>query len=76
MVNIDKGKYKHYKGSFYEVIGTATHSEDESLVVVYRPLYGEGLLWVRPYEMFIGKVQTNSGECDRFTFISADIDPT
>jgi len=71
MVNIKKGKYKHYKGGFYEVIDIVRHSEDESLLVLYRPLYGEGLLWVRPYDMFIGQVQTQNGERKRFAYVSA-----
>ena len=71
MVNIKKGKYKHYKGKFYEVIDLVRHSEDESLLVLYRPLYGEGLLWVRPYDMFIGQVQTQNGERKRFAYVSA-----
>lgn len=69
MLNIKKGKYKHYKGHLYEVIDTVQHSEDESFLVLYRPLYGDMRLWVRPYDMFVGKVKTDSGECDRFSFI-------
>ena len=42
------GRYRHYKGNFYEVIGTARHSETEEVMVVYRCLYGDGSLWVRP----------------------------
>ena len=71
MVNIKKGKYKHYKGGLYEVIDLVRHSEDESLLVLYRPLYGEGLLWVRPHDMFLGKVQTQNGERERFAYVSA-----
>ena len=41
------GRYRHFKGNVYEVIGIARHSEDESPVVVYRALYGDGGLWVR-----------------------------
>lgn len=73
MKSIQKGKYKHYKGSFYEVIDTVRHSEDESLLVLYRPLYGEGKLWVRPYDMFVGKVSINNEECERFCFVSESI---
>ena len=46
------GRYRHFKGNVYEVIGIARHSEDESPVVVYRALYGDGGLWVRPAEMW------------------------
>ena len=50
------GKYRHFKGNYYQVIGVATHSEIQEKLVVYQPLYGEGGLWVRPYEMFAGEV--------------------
>ena len=50
------GKYRHFKGNYYQVMGVATHSETQEKLVVYQPLYGEGGLWVRPYEMFAGEV--------------------
>jgi hypothetical protein len=46
------GKYRHYKGNYYDVIGVARHSETEEELVVYRPQYGEQKLWVRPLSMF------------------------
>jgi len=49
---IEPGLYRHYKGNDYEVIGVATHSETEEALVVYRALYGEFGLWVRPLAMF------------------------
>ena len=49
---IPAGKYRHYKGNFYEVIGIARHSETLEPMVVYRALYGEGGIWVRPAEMW------------------------
>jgi len=49
---IEPGLYRHYKGNDYEVLGVATHSETEEVVVVYRALYGEFGLWVRPLAMF------------------------
>jgi hypothetical protein len=52
------------------VLDIAIHSEDESVLVLYRPLYGEGLLWVRPYDMFFEKVIVNGAEKNRFSFIS------
>ncbi|MBD3809037.1 MAG: DUF1653 domain-containing protein [Sulfuricurvum sp.] len=52
MYVVEKGLYRHYKGKYYEVIGEAKHSETGELLVVYRPLYGERGLWVRPYKMF------------------------
>ncbi|KEA62806.1 hypothetical protein ADIMK_3278 [Marinobacterium lacunae] len=62
------GLYRHYKGMDYEVIGTARHSETEEWMVVYRALYGDFGLWVRPLSMFVEKVTLESGECvSRFT---------
>lgn len=46
------GRYRHYKGGEYEVIGVARHSETLAPLVLYRPLYNNSGLWVRPYEMF------------------------
>lgn len=61
------GIYTHYKGNRYEVIGVATHSETGESVVVYRPLYGEGALWVRPLTMFMENVTLADGSvCPRF----------
>ena len=66
---IKKGRYKHYKGQYYEVIDIVQHSEDESFLVLYRPLYGERKLWVRPYEMFVGKVSVGGVQYERFALI-------
>jgi hypothetical protein len=60
------GRYRHYKGGEYEVIGVARHSETLEPMVVYRPLYNATGLWVRPYEMFVGTVQVNGREMQRF----------
>ena len=49
---LKEGIYRHYKGNEYEVMGVAKHSETEELHVVYRALYGDYGLWVRPLEMF------------------------
>ena len=49
---IPAGRYRHYKGNEYEVIGVAKHSETLEAVVIYRALYGEGGMWVRPAEMW------------------------
>lgn len=46
------GIYRHYKGKDYEVLGVARHSESDEPFVVYRPLYGERQLWIRPLDMF------------------------
>ena len=61
------GKYRHYKGNDYEVIDVATHSETREPMVVYRPLYGEGALWVRPLAMFIEEVTVDGKPMPRFT---------
>ncbi|GGO64140.1 DUF1653 domain-containing protein [Bowmanella pacifica] len=66
---LQPGRYRHYKGRDYEVIGVARHSEDESLLVVYRPLYGEQGLWVRPLSMFSETVNVSGQPVKRFTFI-------
>ncbi|WP_100644449.1 DUF1653 domain-containing protein [Alteromonas facilis] len=63
------GRYRHYKGNEYEVIDVAIHSEDESLLVVYRPLYGEGKLWVRPLSMFTENVNVDGKTMPRFAYI-------
>jgi len=65
------GKYKHYKGNFYEVIGVAHHSETLEELVVYRALYmhekyGDNSLWVRPKKMFLENVTIDGKEIPRF----------
>ncbi len=65
------GRYRHYKGRDYDVIGVARHSETLEPVVVYRPLYGEGALWVRPYAMFVETVDVDGVEVLRFAPVSA-----
>ncbi len=59
-------KYRHYKGGEYEFIGLARHSEDESEYVVYRPLYNDSGLWVRPKKMFFEEVTVNGKKVPRF----------
>ena len=63
---VEPGRYRHYKGNFYLVIGTARHSESDELLVVYRPLYGEGGLWVRPEPMFAELVEVEGELVPRF----------
>lgn len=65
---IKLGKYRHYKGKEYEVIGTAKHSETQEEMVVYRALYGEQQLWIRPLSMFNEKLVLNGVEKPRFEF--------
>ncbi|MDP2704418.1 MAG: DUF1653 domain-containing protein [bacterium] len=64
------GKYKHYKGREYEMIGIATHSETMEELVIYRALYGESKLWVRPKKMFAEKVEVNGKKVKRFKFLN------
>jgi len=63
---ITPGTYRHYKGSLYEVIDVARHSETEEQLVVYRALYGERGLWVRPLAMFSETVVVDGAERPRF----------
>ncbi|MCC2638917.1 MAG: hypothetical protein K0Q68_2636 [Moraxellaceae bacterium] len=62
------GRYRHYKGQDYEVAFLARHSESEEVLVVYRPLYGAGEWWVRPYAMFAGTVMVEGRELPRFDY--------
>jgi len=68
---IPPGKYTHYKGKEYEVMGMALHSETLEKMVVYKPLYStpdipEGTLWVRPLDMFMESVEVNGKTVPRF----------
>ena len=69
MVKIKSGKYKHYKGAEYEVLGTAKHSETLEEFVVYKALYGEGELWIRPLKMFLEEVNFGGKKVLRFKYI-------
>jgi hypothetical protein len=68
-MEIRLGKYRHFKGMEYEVIGVAKHSETLAPMVVYRALYGEGGLWVRPAEMWNETVTRDGKTQPRFTYI-------
>ncbi len=68
---LPSGRYRHYKGGEYEVIGIAKHSETHEPHVVYRPLYGEGGLWVRPLAMFVEDVVIDGVTMPRFKSIQA-----
>ncbi|WP_290523807.1 DUF1653 domain-containing protein [Alcanivorax sp.] len=69
MSEIKPGRYRHYKGNDYQVIGTATHSETEETLVVYFPLYGDRALWVRPLSMFIETVEKEGEVIPRFAWV-------
>ena len=67
--NIKTGKYKHYKGKMYEVVGLAHHSESLEPLVVYKALYnseefGQNAIWVRPFDMFMEKVNVDGKDID------------
>lgn len=68
MDEIKPGKYKHYKGDFYEVIYVARHSETKEELVIYRSLKDK-FLWARPKGMFLEKIIIDGKETPRFTFI-------
>ena len=63
---VEIGKYRHYKGNFYEVIGTVKHSETLEELVLYKQLYGEGALWVRPISMFLETITIDGQIKPRF----------
>ena len=65
-MSITPGTYRHYKGNLYEVVDVATHSETEERLVVYRALYGERGLWVRPIAMFTETVVLDGETVPRF----------
>ena len=65
-MSIELGKYRHYKGNFYEVIGVVKHSETLEELVLYKQLYGEGALWVRPLSMFLETISVDGLTKSRF----------
>jgi len=69
MDEIKLGKYRHFKGREYDVLGIAKHSETLEDLVVYRALYGEGGLWVRPASMWNESVEREGKTFLRFTYI-------
>ena len=64
------GRYRHYKGRDYEVLGVVRHSETREPLVLYRPLYDDSGLWVRPHEMFFGELEVAGRRQRRFAPIS------
>ncbi len=70
MESIKPGRYRHFKGKEYEVLGVARHSETEEELVVYRALYGDFGLWVRPVSMWNETVERDGKTFRRFTYIS------
>ena len=68
-MEIKPGKYRHFKGREYEVLFTARHSETEEEMVVYRMLYGDYSVWVRPASMWNETVEREAQSFKRFTYI-------
>jgi hypothetical protein len=68
-MTVKTGLYEHYKGNKYQVIDVATHSETEEKLVVYRPMYGDMALWVRPLAMFVESVEIDGKATPRFKFL-------
>lgn len=66
---IPLGRYRHYKGRDYSVVGFARHSETEEVMVLYVPLYGEGGYWVRPLTMFTESVMHEGRQVPRFALV-------
>ena len=60
------GRYRHYKGGEYEVLGVVRHSESLEPLVLYRPLYNTSGMWVRPHAMFLETVEVYGAEVPRF----------
>ena len=67
---IELGRYQHFKGSYYQVLHLAKHSETEELLVVYQPEYGERDIWVRPLSMFNETLTKNNKIVKRFSKVS------
>jgi hypothetical protein len=70
MNHVKTGRYRHYKGKEYTVIGVARHSETEEELVVYRKEYGDQGLWVRPKAMFLETVEVDGQKIPRFQYLS------
>ena len=71
MADIQPGRYRHFKGNEYQVLGIARHSETLEELVVYRALYGDGGLWVRPASMWTETVERDGRVQPRFVRIEA-----
>jgi len=71
---LPRGRYRHCKGGEYEVVDVVRHSETLEPLVLYRALYGERGLWVRPFAMFTGEVERDGVRQPRFARIDAGAD--
>jgi hypothetical protein len=72
MNNVEPGRYRHYKGNEYTVIGVANHSETEEKLVVYRQEYGDHGLWARPKAMFMETVNVDGQVVPRFEYLGPE----
>lgn len=72
VVDVVPGRYQHYKGQFYVVLGTARHSESEEWMVVYRKDYDDRGWWVRPLGMFAEQVLVDGRRLPRFKLVEPD----
>ena len=68
-MELKTGKYRHFKGNCYELLGVARHSETLEPMVVYRALYGEGGLWVRPASMWTEIIHKENYHGPRFQYV-------
>ncbi|HEY1598097.1 MAG TPA: DUF1653 domain-containing protein [Pirellulales bacterium] len=71
MSAVPPGRYRHYKGREYTVLGLARHSETLEELVVYRQEYGDHGLWVRPWQMFLETIEVDGQLKPRFEFLSS-----
>jgi hypothetical protein len=71
LIETPPGKYRHYKGGLYDVLGTVRHSETLEPLTLYRALYGQMGLWVRPAAMFNGELLVDGVQSKRFTKIES-----
>lgn len=69
--DVPLGKYRHFKGNLYELIEIAHHSETQEPMAVYRALYGERGLWVRPLHMFLETIERDGKQVQRFQHVAA-----
>ena len=70
-MELKPGRYRHFKGKEYQLVGLASHSETLEPMVVYKALYGEGGLWVRPAAMWTERVERDGYSGPRFVYIEA-----
>ncbi len=67
--HIKRGIYRHYKGNIYDVLSTGRHSETEEWMVIYKTLYGDASIWVRPFDIFTEMVEVDGKMEKRFTYM-------